>query len=217
MDFPQDVGDDAIFCPLAMYRTIRIAFPAAWFLAASITVSVTVSAFVGAEDQGKESATAATELTASVPGAADTVAGTLSIRRGCATFPTLVCQGGKPEICLQEASEGCDIEPCIVEHEKKHLQDIAGQRLEVCTGIADGQLAQTPLSRKVVLERAAITVEQSCLQRLLRSSEGECRRRITERLRRVAQFDNGCANGAATCVSPLVPRNPDEMVTFCSF
>jgi hypothetical protein len=137
------------------------------------------------------------------------------LHRGC-DFPTLVCHGGRPEICLQEISEQCSIESCIVKHEAKHLEDIAGERIEVCEGRENGQLALTPLGQKVLLERAAIKVEQSCLQGLLRISEGDCRRRISERLKRIAKFDSACVQGAENCKSPFVPVDPKELVTFCS-
>lgn len=141
--------------------------------------------------------------------------GPRALHRGC-EFPTLICHGGKPEVCIQEALDQCNIESCIVQHESRHIDDIADEGLPVCEGRKDGQLAQTPLGRKVVLERSAIKVEQACLRALLRQSEGDCRRRISERLKRVAQFDQGCAQSAKSCASPLVPFNPAEMVSFCS-
>ena len=93
-------------------------------------------------------------------------AGQGTFQRGCA-FPTLVCNKGKPEVCLQDLTESCDIEACILQHERKHLEDIALEHIDVCDGREDGQLAQTPLSRKVLLERSAINVEKTCLRQLL--------------------------------------------------
>ncbi|MEO8385399.1 MAG: hypothetical protein ABI583_09165, partial [Betaproteobacteria bacterium] len=129
----------------------------------------------------------------------------------------LVCNKGKPEICLQDQTESCDIESCILQHETKHIEDIAAERIDVCDSREDGQLAQTPKARKVVLERSAIIVEQTCLRLLLRQSQGDCRRRVMERIKRVAKFDIGCVQGAETCVSPLLPFNPAELVNFCTW
>lgn len=139
------------------------------------------------------------------------------VYRACAAFPTLVCHQGRPQICLQDVGENCDIEACVMQHEQKHLDDIAREGIDVCRGREDGQLAQTPYSQKVLLERSAIKVEQSCLQGLLRRSQGDCRRRVSERLRRVALFDSGCARGTENCASPIVPADPNEMVSFCSW
>ena len=125
----------------------------------------------------------------------------LEVESNC-SFPTVICKGGKPTVCVPNNSDTCGVAKCLIEHERQHLEDMIKENDDACADRGEGQTALIDRSKKVRYETIALIRERACLEQAMRGASPDCKRVCRARIGVVDAFIEGCKKGIDQCKSP---------------